>query len=461
MSQPPKNRIFFIEKFSNSIVFKLTAYLVIFTILLIIIMFNYLNQPYAGEGKIEAQEAYLYAKMVESWGSPPNVDKIEYDIKNLSLQCAIFEIDEDWNDDIEKYGKPYWTSSSSFPDSIFYAVSLIEDFEEEGVSLPYDKDENFIHVQFGLINDASATAIEYNQYIYYFGTDYAPPGIEWDLLISLIAIITLVIILYLSLRSFLYPVFLMKQRVNEFEEGDLESSIPVSGQDELASLAKSVNKMTENIKILLNQKQMLLLDVSHELRTPLARMQLLLEMIPAHNNITKLKEEIVLLEGIIANLLLSDKLSTPYTNLEFSQISLKRLMDKVKKMFPDSNNQITISTEIPDIKIEADELKMVLAIRNLLDNAVKYSEISKLSEISFNVDDNFIFISVKDSGLGIQEDNISKLTKPFYRVDPESNRKGFGIGLTIVKKVIEAHKGELIIDSKYGEGSIFTLKIPH
>ena len=86
----------------------------------------------------------------------------------------------------------------------------------------------------------------------------------------------------------------MKQRVYEFEQGDLDSKIPITGRDELASLAKSVNKMTENIRILLNQKQMLLLDVSHELRTPLARMQLLVEMIPNHKNIVKLKEEILL-----------------------------------------------------------------------------------------------------------------------------------------------------------------------
>ena len=70
-------------------------------------------------------------------------------------------------------------------------------------------------------------------------------------------------------------------------------------------------------------------------------------------------------------------------------------------------------------------------------------------------------ISVKDFGKGIKKDDISKITDPFYRGDKENNIKGFGIGLTIVKKVIEAHNGELIINSEYGKGSTFTLKIEY
>ena len=177
-------------------------------------------------------------------------------------------------------------------------------------------------------------------------------------------------------------------------------------------------------------------------------------------NIYKLKDEIILLEGIISNLLLSDKLSTPYTDLELSNISLHRLMQKVKRMFPDSTNQITIEGEIPDKIINIDELKMMLAIRNLLDNAVKYSPLDIKCKLSFNLNNNNLFIIVEDFGPGIRKEDIKKLTEPFYRADTKKNVKGFGIGLTIVKKVIESHKGELIIESEYEKGSIFTLKLP-
>ena len=453
--QNQNKKTFFLKKFRNSIITKLTAYVVIFTISLIIILFNYLNQPYLEEGILEAQEAYLYANMVESWGSPPNIDLAKEDSENMSLKCAIFILENDWSDDRGGYGEPYWTSEPNFPDSIFYAISFIEDFEELGITLP-------LYVQHGLINNMSSTVVEYNNFVYYFSTDYIAPGIEWDFLISMIAIIILIVILYVVLRKFLYPVLLMKQRVYEFESGDLDSKIPITGDDELASLAKSVNKMTDNIKILLNQKQMLLLDVSHELRTPLARMQLLIEMMPDHKNINKLKQEIALLEGIISNLLLSDKLSTPYQDLQLSDIALPRLMQKVKKMFPDSKNEIKIIGDIPDIILNVDELKMILAIRNLLDNAVKYSKQSdNPCELSFGIENSILSIFVKDFGQGIKSENISKLTDPFFREDSINNVKGFGIGLTIVKKVIESHNGQLIIQSEYGKGSTFILQIAY
>ena len=148
-------------------------------------------------------------------------------------------------------------------------------------------------------------------------------------------------------------------------------------------------------------------------------------------------------------------------DLELSDISISRLMQKVQKMVPDYDNKIKIIDEIPDVIINADELKMALAIRNLLDNAIKYSSAStKPCEVSFRVDNHLLFIAVKDFGQGIKKEDISKLTEPFYRANSETNIKGFGIGLTIGKKVIKSHNGELIIDSKYGKESTFTLRIP-
>tara|TARA_X000001036_G_scaffold71010_1_gene62426 strand:- start:7185 stop:8507 length:1323 start_codon:yes stop_codon:yes gene_type:complete len=436
--------------------------MVVFTSILITILFQYLNQPYTGEGELEAQEAYLYSQMVESWGTPPNLNLVKTDIENINLNCAIFTIDQDWNSEKNKYGTPYWSSQNNFPAGIFSPWTYYLDFADEGINLPQNNNGDTTFVQLGLINQTNATAVTYGNYVYYFGSSSPPPpGEELDWVLSIIAIIILIIILYISLRNFLAPVLLMKKRVYEFENGDLDSTIPITGQDELASLAKSVNKMTKNIRILLNQKQMLLLDVSHELRTPLARMQLLVEMIPKHKNTVKLKEEIVLLEGMISNLLLSDKLSTPYTNLQLSKISMPRLIDKVKEMFPDDDNKIKIITEVPNVTLEVDELKMMLAIRNLLDNAIKYSEYNNKHqcEISFKIINNLLSISIRDFGRGIKADEISKLTEPFYRAEKEKNIKGFGIGLTIVKKVIEAHKGKLIIESDYGAGSVFTLEI--
>ena len=132
-------------------------------------------------------------------------------------------------------------------------------------------------------------------------------------------------------------------------------------------------------------------------------------------------------------------------------------------MFPDTENKIKIVNQIPKVIINVDEPKMMLAIRNLLDNALKYSDnvqSKHVCEIFFKVKNNVLEISIQDFGKGIKKEEIPKLTEPFYRADKENDIKGFGIGLTIVKKVIEAHNGKLIIESKHGKGSTFKLQLP-
>ena len=107
-----------------------------------------------------------------------------------------------------------------------------------------------------------------------------------------------------------------------------------------------MNKMIQDIKSLLGQKQQLLLDVSHELRSPLARMRLLIEMIPEHKNQKKLIGEIVFLEGMISNLLLSDKLSIPYSNLEYKKIKTKHLILQALDVVSMGKNKVNINNQV-------------------------------------------------------------------------------------------------------------------
>jgi signal transduction histidine kinase len=103
-----------------------------------------------------------------------------------------------------------------------------------------------------------------------------------------------------------------------------------------------------------------------------------------------------------------------------------------------------------------------LAIRNLIDNAEKYAFLGTKVQVSFMVGNDRINIHVKDFGPGISAENIEKITTPFYRIvnEGETKRPGFGLGLTICKKIIEAHKGSLTIVSEMDNGSTFSLMLP-
>tara|TARA_B100001741_G_C16528731_1_gene588442 strand:+ start:60 stop:839 length:780 start_codon:yes stop_codon:yes gene_type:complete len=241
----------------------------------------------------------------------------------------------------------------------------------------------------------------------------------------------------------------MKKRIYALRKGNLIDEVPIISNDELADLSRAMNKMIKDIKNLLGEKQQLLLDVSHELRSPLARMRLLIEMIPEHKNQKKLIGEIIFLEGMISNLLLSDKLSIPYSNLEYEKVKINHLIQKTLDVVNLGKKQVKITNTIKNKYINIDETKMIIAIRNIIDNAVKYGASLKPITIIINQYENNIKISIQSIGSPINESEKNNLFKPFYRSPNKiNNESGFGLGLTICKKIIEAHAGTIDLVTK-------------
>ena len=213
--------------------------------------------------------------------------------------------------------------------------------------------------------------------------------------------------------------------------------------------------MIDEINLLLENKHQLLLEVSHELRSPLARMQLLIELIPEHKNTIKIREEVNFLESMIDNLLLSDRLSMPYSKLDKEKIYINEMVLKVVDLFPLEKNKIIVDKLTNDIKINVDITKFIIAIRNLIDNALKYNN-NKNIFIKIENSEG-LKINIIDQGPGIEKQSINKIVQPFYQGEKTVSTKGFGLGLTICKKIVEAHKGKLIIKSKLNFGSEFII----
>ncbi|MBC8213892.1 MAG: HAMP domain-containing histidine kinase [Candidatus Marinimicrobia bacterium] len=423
--------------------------MVSFSILLISVIYWVVAFSYQEQDTIlDAHEYYYYSKMVSSWEIPPDTIKIKEDLINLKMMCIIHtDSSFFWN-----YPKDF------FPERLDYTSFSDSEFLGEMYDIDISR-----YVSFGEIGSYTAAYIDNEPYHYYLAIDYTPKSDLWIRFFPA-AIMNLVfmIILYLVFRRYLKPVYLMRKRVTALEKGDLDSEIPIIGEDELASLSKTINRMIAEIRDLLEKKQLLLSDISHELRSPLARMRLLSEMLPEHKNTQKLKIEIAFIDDIISNILLSDKLSTPYSNLELVEINIDNLLAKVVAMFPNSQNNILITGKPLDLTIHLDETKIRLALRNLIDNALKYGGKNQPVEISILTSEKYLEISVKDFGKGVSKYDIKKITEPFYRREIHKDKKirGFGLGLSITKKITEAHGGMLKIESKQGEWSVFTLCFP-
>ena len=391
--------------------------------------------------------------MVSSWNNPPDTNLVLKEISNLKMWCGIF-VRETTEEGIAYPGQAYW---SNIPSDIhaddFISWTISADFEEM-----YDIDIP-LEVFFGEINTMPVTVVDNGYYLFYLVIDYIPPAEINNLIFATILSILFVIGLYFFISKYLRPVQLMKNRIIALEKGDMKSKIDILGEDELADLSHSMNKLISDIDHLLENKHQLLLEVSHELRSPLARMQLLIAMIPDHKNIEKLKGEIEFLEGMISNLLLSDRLSLPYSKLEIEKYTTREIVSKTIDMFSPKHQRIKVENHIPDEQIYVDETKFTLALRNLLDNAIKYSPDNVDVDLIVVKKDNIEF-QVKDSGIGISKENIQRLTEPFYQADQTISTKGFGLGLTICKKIIEFHKGKLTIESEKEKGSCFVLHLP-
>ena len=435
-----------LPSFIQKSLYRRIAFLVIvFTASLIYVLFYIVENSYTESDTLyDAHEMYGYASWVDSWGTPPDTLQIKSLLSNLNISIAIYQ-----------GGKLYFNTLDEFLDVdelIHYTDSDIMN-SVHGVQYPVDL------VIFGQIGDNILTAVQNEEFDYLFRVNSNYPIDSLNYIPPIVMTVVFMAILFVAIIFYLIPIGKMKNRIKALENGDLESTILVSGSDELADLSKSINHLIEQIKFLVNQKHQLLLEVSHELRSPLARMSLLIEMAPPHKNNSKIKTEIIHLENMISNLLLSDKLSIPYTELNSQHVSINKIISKTLELLPADLHKIEVDENLPKLSISVDLTKFTVALRNLIENAIKYGD--ECACLSVEKRGGDVFFIVSDDGDGVDADEIDKIMKPFYRSEKIINSvRGFGLGLTITKKIVEAHKGVLSVSALENQGALFTIKLP-
>ena len=215
--------------------------------------------------------------------------------------------------------------------------------------------------------------------------------------------------------------------------------------------------------------------VSHEFKSPLTSIRQMSEMLfnERIKKESRKKEyyEIMLeqserLSHLIDNILDFSKIEEGEKDFKFEKTNLTELINRVKSVFQKSianegfSVSLSVPVNLPEIVIDKEAIQQVLY--NLFDNAHKYSGESKKIEIIVKSTADSVEINVKDFGIGIPPEDQNKIFNRFYRGGDELTRsvKGSGIGLTIVKRIIEAHGGRLDVESEIGKGSTFTVSIP-
>ncbi len=267
----------------------------------------------------------------------------------------------------------------------------------------------------------------------------------------------------------LRPVDHMVRKIRNIGPGDLSVRLNLPDtHDEIRALAHTFNEMLGHVeRSFVGQKQVMQ-DLSHELKTPLTIMRgqlgvaLKKPRLPSeyqsllHSNL----EEIAKMRRIIDDLLMIARFDSNMAALDFAQVDLSRLarsvVDDIRVLAEDRSITATFNGP-PGIVIEANEIHLRRLFSNLLDNAVKYTPRGGSIRVSLEPNGAGVWAEIKDTGIGIHADQLPHVFDRFYRVDDKRRDDSYGLGLSIVKSIVDAHKGEIRLDSTPGKGTTFRI----
>lgn len=273
----------------------------------------------------------------------------------------------------------------------------------------------------------------------------------------------------------------LQQATREIARGNFELELNINSQDEFGDLARSFQVMSdsllasqEEIKRQENLRRQFMMDAAHEMRTPLTTMSGLLEglqfdMIPEaqrERSLELIRKETGRLTRLVNENLDYEKIRSRQIVLKKQSLKGKSLLDQIKAQLTakaeQKGNTITVTAE-PDFVIWADYDRIVQIIMNLVTNAIQFSDNSEIRLVG-QMKAEFAVIQVVDSGIGIDAKQIESIWERFYKVDVSRKNTKFGesgIGLSVVHSLVEAHDGKVEVTSEIGQGSTFTIYLPH
>lgn len=273
------------------------------------------------------------------------------------------------------------------------------------------------------------------------------------------------------------PITQITEGANSIQHGgDLSKRLPQGKtKDELYELTSTLNDMIRRLEEAFQSEKEFTSDVSHELKTPLAVTLAECEYILKDEHSAKeYRESLETIEkqtrrtlSMIQQLLQISRTINKDSQIEKETFDLSVLAEVLMEelSYVAEEKGIRIISEIePGIEITADETLLMRTMMNLITNAMKYRRSIPDSwvKMTLHQEGDFVELSVADNGIGIAEEDLDHIFKKFYKVDKSRTRSGesFGLGLAMVKWIVDAHDGNILVESKVGEGSTFTIMLP-
>ena len=401
------------------------------------------------------------------------------------------------------------TVNESFKEIIFYNDELEIDKDLDvlnnniHISI-FDEDKNFIYGDFPLnfkfedsFSDNGKVKVikrgnrkwyiyearkNYNEYgdIWIRGVlsaSEAEKAVELIVLISLVSfpfiIFFIAVIGYVVTRNAFRPIEKIRIAAEKINEGnDLSQRINIGkGYDEIHTLAETFDTMFDRLQTSFENEVQFTSDVSHELRTPISviisQSEHGLEHMCSREKVERsfkvILQESRKMSRLISQLLTLSRMDRGHQKLNIEKVNISELAEIIienQKAESEKRNIEIISEIEKNIYIYGDELMLMRLFINLISNAISYNKEGGHVKVELSRKEKKIIGKISDNGVGISQENINKIWSRFFQVDPSRTSDSSGLGLSMVKWIIEAHNGTISVISELGKGTLFTFEIP-
>ena len=285
----------------------------------------------------------------------------------------------------------------------------------------------------------------------------------------------LILVMSLAISQFLIiPFHKVTKAIKEVKEGFTDEAISVPDYEETEHIVEAFNDVLRRMRTLDKSRQEFVSNVSHELKTPLTSMKVLADSLIMQQEVpnelyqefmTDIAQEIDRENKIINDLLTLVKVDKTDGELSVESVDINALLELLMKRLRPIARQHNIEVILESnrlVQANVDEVKMTLALSNLVENAIKYNRQNGWVRVVLDADHQYFTVVIEDSGMGIPEESLERIYERFYRVDKSHSREigGTGLGLAITRNIVLMHRGTIQVSSVENEGTTFSVKIP-